>query len=112
MEKQGKVKRIQSVHYLFSCALRPAPLSFDKLPTRIRIMAGNNFTCRHAVLLLLLGAPPDLMPDLSRSEVAIGSNLIIDDKGKIRFLDLLNTAGFDARLTKLKALLDKLLTGE
>ena len=57
-------------------------------------------------------APPDLLPDLSRSEVAIGSNLIIDDKGIIQFFDLLNTTSFDAKLIKLQALLDKLLAGK
>ena len=57
-------------------------------------------------------APPDLLPDLSRSEVAIGSNLIIDDKGIIQFFDLLNTTSFDAKLIKLQTLLDKLLAGK
>jgi peroxiredoxin len=55
-------------------------------------------------------SPPDLLPDLSRSEVAIGSNLIIDDKGTIQFFDLLNTTSFDAKLIKLKARLDELMT--
>jgi len=54
-------------------------------------------------------SPPDLLPDLSRSEVAIGSNLIIDNKGKIQFFDLLNTTSFDAKLIKLQARLDQLL---
>ena len=54
-------------------------------------------------------APPDLLPDLSRSEVAIGSNLIIDDKGIIQFFDLLNTTSFDAKLIKLQARLEQLL---
>ena len=54
-------------------------------------------------------SPPDLLPDLSRSEIAIGSNLIIDDKGKIQFFDLLNTTSFDAKLTKLQARLNQLL---
>ena len=54
-------------------------------------------------------SPPDLLPDLSRSEVAIGSNLIIDDKGKIQFFDLLNTTSFDAKLIKLQARLEQLL---
>ena len=54
-------------------------------------------------------SPPDLLPDLSRSEVAIGSNLIVDDKGKIQFFDLLNTTSFDAKLIKLQTRLDKLL---
>ena len=54
-------------------------------------------------------SPPDLLPALSRSEVAIGSNLIIDDKGKIQFFDLLNTTSFDAKLIKLQARLKQLL---
>ena len=54
-------------------------------------------------------SPPDLLPDLSRSEVAIASNLIIDDKGKIQFFDLLNTTSFDAKLMKLQARLEQLL---
>jgi len=54
-------------------------------------------------------SPPDLLPDLSRSEVAIGSNLIIDNKGKIQFFDLLNTASFDAKLIKLQARLKQLI---
>ena len=43
-------------------------------------------------------APPDLPPDLARAEVVIASNLIIDDRGKIRFFDLLDTTSFDAKL--------------
>jgi peroxiredoxin len=54
-------------------------------------------------------APLDLLPDLSRSEVVIGSNLIIDNKGKIQFFDLLNTTSFDAKLIKLQARLKELL---
>lgn len=54
-------------------------------------------------------SPPDMLPDLSRSEVAIGSNMIIDNKGRIQFFDLLNTTSFDAKLIKLQARLDKLL---
>lgn len=54
-------------------------------------------------------SPPGLLPYLSRSEVAIGSNLIIDDKGKIQFFDLLNTKSFDAKLIKLQARLEQLL---
>lgn len=57
-------------------------------------------------------SPPDLLPDLSRSEVAIGSNLIIDNKGKIQFFDLLNTTSFDAKLIKLQARLGQLLAEE
>jgi hypothetical protein len=49
------------------------------------------------------------LPDLSRSEVAIGSNLIIDNTGRIQFFDLLDTTDFDAKLIKLQARLEQLL---
>jgi peroxiredoxin len=52
-------------------------------------------------------APHDLLPDLSRAEVAIASNLIIDNTGKIRFFDLLDTTSFDAKLVKLQTRLQQ-----
>ena len=55
-------------------------------------------------------APEGVQPALARHEVPIASNLIIDKEGKIRFYSLLNTASFDAKLTKLKQKLDELLT--
>lgn len=54
-------------------------------------------------------SPPDLLPDLERAEVVIGSNLIIDPEGKIQFFDLLNTTSFDAKLLKLQSRLDQLM---
>ena len=54
-------------------------------------------------------APEGVQPALARHEVPIASNLIIDKEGKIRFYSLLNTASFDAKLTKLKQKLDELL---
>ncbi len=54
-------------------------------------------------------APSDLLPDLSLSEVAIGSNLIINNKGKIQFFDLLNTTSFAVKLVKLQSRMIKLL---
>ena len=55
--------------------------------------------------------PPDFVPDLKREEVMIASFMIIDKQGKIRFLSLNeDTAKFDARLVKLQARLDQLLT--
>lgn len=54
-------------------------------------------------------APADVQPALERHEVPIASNLIIDKEGKIIFYSLLNTAGFDAKLTKLKQKLDELI---
>src|SRR6267143_2080190 len=55
-------------------------------------------------------APDGVQPDLARDEVPLASNLIIDKEGKIRFYSLLNTASFDAKLTKVKQKLDELLT--
>ena len=55
-------------------------------------------------------APEGVQPDLARDEVSLASNLIIDKEGKIRFYSLLNTATFDAKLTKIKQKLDELLT--
>jgi peroxiredoxin len=54
-------------------------------------------------------APEGVQPDLARHEVPLASNLIIDKDGNIRFYSLLNSANFDAKLTKLKQKLDELL---
>jgi len=55
-------------------------------------------------------APEGVQPDLARDEVPLASNLIIDKDGNIRFYSLLNSANFDAKLTKLKQKLDGLLS--
>lgn len=54
-------------------------------------------------------APEGVQPDLSRSEVPIAANLIIDKAGKIQFYSLLNSLAFDAKLTKLTEKLDQLI---
>jgi peroxiredoxin len=55
-------------------------------------------------------APPaSVQPDLSREEVMIASNLIIDREGRIRVFTLLDSARFDAKLVGLRTRLDKLL---
>lgn len=54
-------------------------------------------------------APEGVQPALARDEVPLASNLIIDKQGKIRFYSLLNTATFDAKLTKVRETLDALL---
>lgn len=54
--------------------------------------------------------PPTIAPDLKREEAMIASFMIIDRQGKVRFLSLNeDMAQFDAKLTKLRAHLDKLL---
>lgn len=57
-------------------------------------------------------APEGVQPDLARHEVPLASNLIIDKEGKIRFYSLLNSTAFDAKLTKLKEILDALLNSK
>ncbi len=56
-----------------------------------------------------LYAPAGVLPDLPREDVVIASNLLIDGEGVIRFMSLLDTATFDARLVALKASLDELI---
>lgn len=56
--------------------------------------------------------PPHVLPDLARDEVMIASNVIIDPQGRIRFMSVLDTANFDARLIQLQATLDGLLAGK
>lgn len=57
-------------------------------------------------------APASVLPDLPRSDVVIASNLIIDSKGIIRFMSLLDTGSFDARLVALKAKLDEMIAAD
>ncbi len=57
-------------------------------------------------------APPGAAPVLPRDQVPIGSNLIVDREGKIRFYSLLDTANFDTELIELKACLDAMLEEE
>ncbi|QYA24998.1 TlpA family protein disulfide reductase [Gramella sp. MT6] len=54
-------------------------------------------------------APENILPDLARDEVMLASNLIIDQEGKIRFMSLLDSKNFDAKLLDLKAKLNELL---
>lgn len=57
-------------------------------------------------------APASVLPELPREDVVIASNLIIDADGIIRFMSLLDTTSFDARLVALKARLDEMLASE
>ncbi|PTX45150.1 peroxiredoxin [Christiangramia gaetbulicola] len=54
-------------------------------------------------------APEKILPELSRDEVMLASNLIIDQEGKIRFMSLLDSKNFDAELLALKEKLNELL---
>ncbi|MCH4822586.1 peroxiredoxin family protein [Gramella lutea] len=54
-------------------------------------------------------APKNILPDLSRDEVMLASNIIIDKEGKIQFMSLLDSKNFDAELIAVKKKLDELL---
>jgi peroxiredoxin len=54
-------------------------------------------------------APEGVMPELTREEVPIASNLIIDDAGVIQFYTLLDTENFDTELVQVRTKLDELL---
>jgi peroxiredoxin len=54
-------------------------------------------------------APQDVLPELSRDEVMLASNLIMDPQGKIQYMSLLDSKNFDAKLVDLRARLDELL---
>ena len=54
-------------------------------------------------------APADALPDLSRDEVMLASNLIMDPQGQIQYMSLLDSKNFDAKLVDLRARLDELL---
>lgn len=54
-------------------------------------------------------APNDVLPDLSRDEVMLASNILIDPEGNIQFMSLLDSKNFDAELKELKKRLDELL---
>lgn len=54
-------------------------------------------------------APKDVLPDLSRDEVMLASNILIDPEGIIQFMSLLDSKNFDAELLQLKKKLDELL---
>ena len=47
-------------------------------------------------------APKDVLPDLSRDEVMLASNILIDPEGNIQFMSLLDSKNFDAELKELK----------
>ena len=75
----------------------------------------NRFKLSFPVLLDTEGnvaasfAPKDVLPELARDEIMLASNLLIDPKGKIQFMSLLDTKNFDVKLVHLKKRLNELL---
>ncbi|MEM6805155.1 MAG: TlpA disulfide reductase family protein [Bacteroidota bacterium] len=54
-------------------------------------------------------APEAVLPDLTRDEVVLASNLLIDPQGNIQFYSLLDSKDFDAELIALQKRLNELL---
>jgi len=108
LEKMYKEYASRGVKVLLIDVKEPIELVEEKLQGKF------NFT--FPVLLDLDGSvaasycPPEVTPDLARDEVMIASNLLIDREGKIQFFSLLDSEGFDAKLTELKARLNELLS--
>ena len=81
----------------------------------VREKLQNKFNFSFPLLIDLDGevanryCPPEAQPALARDEVMIASNLLIDSEGNIQFFSLLDSEGFDAKLTELKARLDEML---
>ncbi|MEL6251806.1 MAG: peroxiredoxin family protein [Bacteroidota bacterium] len=54
-------------------------------------------------------APEGVLPNLTRDEVVLASNLLIDPQGKIQFYSLLDSKDFDVELVALQERLHELL---
>ena len=107
LQKLSEAYADKNVRVMLIDVKEPPELVREKLQDRY------NFT--FPVLLDLDGtvaasfAPEEMLPDLARDEVMLASNLLIDPEGTIRFMSLLDSRNFDARLVALKSRLDELL---
>lgn len=107
LEKLYQDYKDRNVEVLIIDVKEPRELVAEKLKNKHQIS--------FPILLDLTGevsasyAPQHVLPDLSRDEVMLASNLIIDQAGKIRFMSLLDSKNFDAELVELKKRLNELL---
>ncbi len=54
-------------------------------------------------------APADVLPEMERDEIMLAANIIIDPRGTIRYMSLLDTRNFDSKLIHIKKKLDEML---
>lgn len=110
LEQLNKDYKDKNVKVLIIDVKEPKELVQTKLQDRF------NFTfpvlLDHDGTVAASFAPDDVLPDLARDEVMLASNILVDPEGKIRFLSLLDSKNFDAKLVELRARLDDLLTNE
>lgn len=107
LEQLHRDYRDRNVQVLIIDVMEPKKLVAQKLRDRFNLTFPILLDEDGAVATSF--APEDALPDLSRDEVMLASNLIIDPQGKIRFLSLLDSQNFDAKLVELKKVLDALL---
>lgn len=107
LEKLYQEYKSKNVEVLLIDVKEPAKLIKEKLK--------DKYNLSFPILLDINGlvatsfAPKGILPDLERDEVMLASNLIIDPKGKIQFMSLLDSKNFDAELMQLKKRLNELL---
>lgn len=107
LEKLYQDYKDQDVEVLIIDVKEPKELVQRKLQDR--------FNLSFPVLLDIDGsvaasyAPEGVLPELSRDEVVLASNLLIDREGKIQFYSLLDSKNFDAELIALKNKLHEIL---
>lgn len=107
LEKLYKDYRNKNVAVLIMDVKEPKELVEEKLRKK--------FNLTFPILLDVDGtaaaafASQDVLPDLSRDEVMLASNILIDPEGNIQFMSLLDSKNFDAELIELKKRLDELL---
>lgn len=110
LEQLNKDYKDQNVKVLIIDVREPKELVKNKLQDR--------FSLTFPVLLDPDGrvaasfAPDDVLPDLTRDEVMLASNILIDPEGAIQFFSLLDSQNFDAKLVNLKRKLDALLAAQ
>jgi peroxiredoxin len=110
LEQLSKEYHDRNVRVLIIDVKEPAELVSQKLKQR--------FNLTFPVLLDPEGevaarfAPVDVLPELSRDEIMLASNILIDTEGKIQFFSLLDTKNFDSKLIHLKSKLHELLENQ
>ena len=107
LEKFYQEFKKKNVQVIIIDVLEPRELVVQKLRDKYKLTFPILLDLDGAVATRF--APPDALPDLSRDEVMLASNLIIDPDGNIRYMSLLNTQTFDAKLLEIRKKLEELL---
>ncbi|WP_242205363.1 peroxiredoxin family protein [Aestuariivivens insulae] len=107
LEQLSKDYKNRGVEVLIIDVKEPKDLIIDKLVNTHKLSFPVLLDSDGAVAASF--APKDVLPELSRDEIMLASNIIIDQQGAIQFMSLLDTKNFDSKLIHLKKKLDELL---